>query len=193
MKPLFKILPVVVLALILGGLAMWSGACSVYEGYVNSTWPQATGTIQESRIGNPNSSGRGNIAPFIEYTYTVEGRSYHGSRIDTRGAWNFDTGLQVVDAYPSGSQRPVFYSPSAPGNSILIRGIHRGSFFGLGLGTIILSIGALFGTMAYLASIYGTYTGRRYTFDDDSPAVPVAIFGIIAILCQFGLLFWIAQ
>ena len=172
---------------------MWSGACSVYEGYVTSTWLQAPGTIQESRIGNPNSSGRGNIAPFIEYTYTVEGRSYHGSRIDTRGAWNFDTGLQVVDAYPSGSQRPVFYSPSAPGNSILIRGIHRGSFFGLGLGTIILSIGALFGTMAYLASIYGTYTGRRYTFDDDSPAVPVAIFGIIAILCQFGLLFWIAQ
>ena len=99
----------------------------------------------------------------------------------------------MVEAYPAGSQRSVYYSPTAPGESMLIAGLHPRSFFGLLLGTIILSFGALFGTMAYLASSYGTYNGRSYTFDDDSPVRPIALLGIIVILCEFGLLFWLAR
>jgi hypothetical protein len=199
MNPLFKTLPVVVIALVLGSWAIWWGASSVFEGYVSSTWPQTMGTIQESRIasswssGGPHGGGGTSYHPVITYAYTVDGHAYSGSRINTRGAWNSGTSSEVVAAYPVGSQRPVYYSPSDPGNSILVTGVHRSSFFGLVLGTIILSFGALFGAMAYLASKYGTPGSRSYSFDDDSPAAPVAIFGMIAIFCQFGLLFWILR
>jgi len=185
MAPLLKTLPVVAVALVLGGWAIWWGACSVFEGYNSSSWTQTTGTILESSVGRE---------PVIVYAYTVDGRSYQGSKISTRGAWNSETSRAVVGAYPLGSQRPVYYSPSAPSNSILIKGLHRSSFFGLVLGTIILSFGALLGAMAYLAPKYGTtHSGRSYSFGDDSPAAPVAIFGMVTIFCQFGLLFWIAR
>jgi hypothetical protein len=185
MNPVLKTIPVVVLALVLGSWAIWWGACSVFEGYSSSSWPQTMGTIQESSIGR---------APVIIYDYTVDGHAYHGSKIESRVTWNSETSREVVSAYPSGSQRPVYYSPSRPDQSILITGIHRGSFFGLVLGTIILSFGALFGAMAYLAPKYGvTHGGRTYSFGDDSPAAPVVIFGMIAIFLQFGLLFWIVR
>jgi hypothetical protein len=193
MKSFFLFLPVVVLALFFGGWAIWWGACSVFEGCVSSTWPKTICTIQESRLViAPGPHGNG-WTPRIIYTYTVDGHSYRGSKIDTRGAWNDNLSRHVVDAYPTGSQRPVYYSPSDPSRSILVNGIHSSSFFGLVLGTIILSFGALFGAMAYLAPKYGTYNGRSYTFDDDSPVGLFAILGIVAILCQFGLLFWILQ
>ena len=184
MNPLFKTLPVVALALFFGGWALWWGAASVFEGYVSSTWPRTTGTIQESRIGR---------IPVVIYVYKIGGHAYRGSRVSTRGAWNDATSREIVAAYPVGSQRPVYYSPSDPGSSILIAGVHRSSFFGLVLGTIILSFGALFGTMAYLAPKYGTFGGRSYSFDNSSPAAAVAAFGMIAIFLQFGLLFWIVR
>jgi len=200
MKPYLKFLPVVALALFFGCWALWWGACSVFEGYVSSTWPHTIGTIQESRIdscrspvGSHGGGGTG-YTPVIIYAYTVDGHSYRGSKINTRGAWNYETSREVVDAYPLGSQRPVYYSPSAPGNSILVKGVHRSSFFGLVLGMIILSFGAFFGAMGYLAAKYGhSASGRSYTFDDDSPAVPIAWIGMIAIMCQFGLLFWLVH
>lgn len=189
-----------VIALALGGWAIWWGACAVYEGYVSSTWPQTTGIIQESRIESsrlpsvPHGGGGGTgYHPVIIYAYSVDGHPYHGSRINTRGAWNYRTSRQVVEAYPPGSKRPVYYSPSAPGNSILITGVHRSSFFGLVLGALILSFGALFGTLAYMAPKYAaSYMGpRSYSFGDDSPAARIAAFGMLGIMCQFGLLFWI--
>jgi hypothetical protein len=184
MNPFLKTLPVVVIALVLGGWATWWGARSIFEGYVSSSWPQTTGTIQESSLGR---------IPAVIYVYKIGGHAYRGSRISTRGAWNDATSREIVAAYPVGSQRPVYYSPSDPSNSILIAGVHRSSFFGLVLGAIILSFGALFGTMAYLAPHYGSFGGRSYSFDDSSPAAAIAGFGMTAIFFQFGLLFWIAR
>lgn len=200
MTTLFRILPIGVLALGFGCWAIWWGARSVFEGYVSSTWPQTTGTIQESRIDSFWSSigtrggGRTGHAPVVIYTYTVDGRSYRGSKIDTRGTWNYKSSRQIVDAFPLGSQRAVYYSPANPENSILIVGVHRSSFFGLVLGMLILSFGTLFGTLGYLAPKYGhSASGRYYTFDKNSPVMPITMFGIFAIMCQFGLLFWISR
>jgi hypothetical protein len=182
--PFAKTIPVLVIVLVFGAWAIWWGAGSVFEGYVSSSWPQTTGTIQESRAGRTR---------VVIYAYTVDGHSYQGNKISTRGAWNSGTSQKVVDAYPVGSQRPVYYSPTVPGNSILITGVHRSSFFGIILGTIILSFGALTGIVAYLAPTYGTWDGRSYNFAGNSPVTPIILSGIVAIMCQFGLLFWILQ
>ncbi len=194
MTPLFKTIPVVVTALVLGGWAIWWGAGLVFVGYVSSTWPHTTCIIQESRIDSSHVSKGTSYSPVINYTYTVDGHTYQGSRINSRGHWDYAASRQVVDAYPVGSQRPVYYSPSAPASSILITGVYRSSFVGLVLGTLILSVGTLFGTIGYLAPKYGhTVSGRTYTFDDDSPVALIAPLGMIAIMCQFGLLIWLVR
>jgi hypothetical protein len=170
------------------------GISSVYEGYVSKTWPQANGTIQQSRIDSSTSSKGSTYYPSIIYIYTVGGQSYHNSRIGTRGAWNFETSRQIVDANPAGSQRPIYYSPSNPGQSMLVPGLQPASFFGIILGTLIFSFGALLGSVGYLASKYGTsYSGRSYSFDNNSPVGPIVFVGIVAILLQFGLMFWLLR
>jgi hypothetical protein len=180
-----KLLPVTLVALVLGGMSLYYGSASVWEGYASTHWPQTTGTIQQSSIGRQ---------PIITYTYIVDGHPYQNSRIDTRWAWNDETTRQIAAAYPLGSQRTVYYSPSTPSDSLLINGLHRRSFFGLILGTLILTFGALLGGTGYLAPIYGfSPNGRTYTFANNSPIVPIVVVGAILIAAQFALLFWMCR
>jgi hypothetical protein len=197
MRKVMNFLPAVVVALIFGSLAMWWGVTSVFEGYVSSTWSKTTGTIQESHIDRTWSSGppRGgsgySYTPAIVYAYTINGQTYRNSKIGTREAWNAETSQQVINAYPLGSQRSVYYSPSDPVQSMLMPGLHRASFFGIILGLLIFSFGAFFGTIGYVASRDSTYDSGAYSFDWNS--TPGRGIGFLAIACEFGLLFWVLQ
>jgi hypothetical protein len=167
-----------------GGYVVWEGGCSVWKGYVSSGWPKTVGTIEQSHASSSK--------PIIVYTYSVDGRSYVGSEYDTSWLWRLTSSSQIVIDHPLGSQQPVYFSPSNPAESLLLTGVHPGSFQGVIIGTLMLSVGFLFCTTAYLAPKYGRISpgGRSYNFDNSSPVALIIALGILAIATQ-GILIWL--
>ena len=187
---MMQFMPAAVVSLLFGCVAMWWGIHSVSKGFESSNWPQVVGTILESRLTASRGSKGTSYAPDIVYGYTVNGQSYQRSRIDTRPGWDYDSSQAVVNAYPAGSQRTVYYCPTDPSDSILMKGLHPGSFFGIVLGTMIFTFGGMFGAIAYLAAEDPDYEGTgTYSCDYNSPVALVGAIGIIAIMLQFGVMF----
>ncbi|HEV3271677.1 MAG TPA: DUF3592 domain-containing protein [Candidatus Methylacidiphilales bacterium] len=192
MKPFLPILLYVVLA-IAGCFAISWGAYVIYEAWVSASWAHTTGIIQESHVDSSLSSGPhgGGISynPVVTYAYTVDGHSYLSSKIDTSLFWSAKSSRQIVDAYPLGSQRPVYFASSNPADSMLLAGLHSRSFQAIVLATLLTSGAILFGTVAYLAPKYGKKEpDGSYFFDSNSPVTKFGLIGLAAIACQFVLL-----
>jgi uncharacterized protein DUF3592 len=192
MRPFLPILLYAALA-IAGCFGILWGTYVVYEAWVSESWPHTTGTIQESRVDSSLSSGShgGGISysPVVTYAYTVDGRSYVSSKIDASLFWGPKSSRQIVDAFPLGSQRPVYFSPSNPGDSMLLTGLHSRSFQAMVLAALLASVAILFATVAYLAPKYGKKEpDGSYFFDTKSPVTKFGLIGMAAIACQFILL-----
>jgi len=168
-----------------GVYVVWQGGCSVWKGYVSSGWPKTVGTIQQSHIASSSK-------PIIIYSYSVDGRSYIGYEYDTSWFWRLKSSRQIVNDNALGSQQPVYFSPSDPADSLLLTGVHPGSFQGVIIGTLMLSVGFLFCTIAYLAPKYGRISpsGRSYNFDNNSPVALIFALGMLAIASQC-ILIWL--
>ncbi len=171
--------------LIAGSYVAWRGACSVWEGYVSSGWPKTVGTVQQSHIDRSSK-------PIISYSYSIDGHPYQGSTYDTSWFWRLESSRRIVSEHPSGSQPSVYFSPSDPTKSLLLTGLHLGSFQGTIIGTFMMSFGFLFCAMAYLGPKYGrkSSSGRYYSFDNNSPVALFGALGLFAIASQ-GILIWL--
>ena len=71
---------------LIGGISLlFIGGQSVIDGFSSSNWDTAEGLIEDSSVVEKTRSGKKNAGksfkPEINYTYTVDGKSYFGDRI----------------------------------------------------------------------------------------------------------------
>jgi Protein of unknown function (DUF3592) len=106
-------------------------------------WPTTTGTILSStaeaqRVFAPGGRTTTQVWwPLVEYSYTVDGRSYYSSRLafgaNVGGARTLAEA--TVARYPGGSQVTVYFDPANPSSSVLEPRIAFAWF------TLVLTIG----------------------------------------------------
>lgn len=83
-------------------------------------WDQTVGKVIEvERLKRRGSSD--NIV--ITYSYQIDGRDYANDRIWYAFRTNSEEIEQVLSNHPTGSAIPVYYDPSSPSRSVLVRGI----------------------------------------------------------------------
>lgn len=123
-----------VVSLILGIAFLVMGTFFVLEGKRSESWPSVQGVIVKSMVkqktkemDRPMSTNtRREISgtsyyPAIEYTYSVAGTQYEGTRIGlmSRGYALRRSANVAVAKYPVGKSVTVFYDASIPSQSVL--------------------------------------------------------------------------
>ena len=170
-----------ILFLIVGGLAAsFFGWRSVIRSLASSDWPSVDGKIIESRVEEKKVQRTGSgtnktplnqkrYQPKVDYTYSVNDKSFKGSRISysdhgylgkskkitimgvTRYSSNADAkaGAQkIAKKYPKGKKVTVYYMPDNPSESLLEPGFSYKVFAWPICGFVLLVIG---GVIAWLA------------------------------------------
>ncbi len=88
-------------------------------------WPQTTGTVEGSAVHESGGSDSGN--PMYSFnilvSYEVDGVMYSTRQMDPMGGVSSTSSRrsvqQKVDAYPEGTQVPVYYNPEDPSFGVL--------------------------------------------------------------------------
>jgi hypothetical protein len=124
---------------------------------LSSGWPGVSGRIEVSYSG-VFSNGRQidhsespTYAPHIEYTYSVNGLVYRGSRIgfgDVTGTTHRES-VHAADRFPTGSACTVYYDPADPSNAVLEKKVNNS------IGSLVMMlIFLLLGLFACGASVW---------------------------------------
>jgi len=107
----------------LGCLMIYEASRNTILIYQSSNWPSTSGQIVSSNVEVYTSSKRTSYYPKIIYRYTVEGKSFEGSRITYQlGRSDREEAEEQVAKYPTGSVKSVFYNPNLPEESCLEAG-----------------------------------------------------------------------
>lgn len=114
-----------------------------------AAWPTVTGKVisvqvhEHKHYDSEDHRTEYSYEPVVEYTYTVGGRQYSGSKISF-GANRFDrnTAQKKAATYPQGASVTVFYDPSDPAKSVL-EPQAAGSKVFLVIGIVFAAIGLL--------------------------------------------------
>lgn len=111
------------MALLIGGLALYSGLSLRRAGRKVRDWPTVPGTIvergvEQSAVGSVSTPGRRYRAK-VRYTYVVDGRSYEGDQILALG--NLTGTQHAMQKEVDGLQSPVEvrYNPANPAEACL--------------------------------------------------------------------------
>jgi len=106
-----------VFGLILGGFGLYRYGI----GKKSQTWPEVTGKITYSRAESRRSNDRQQYMPSVKYTYTVEGKSFTGTRITASDAYqkSLTGATDILEEYPVGGEVSVHYDPGDPAVSVL--------------------------------------------------------------------------
>jgi hypothetical protein len=138
--------------LALGGYEFWQGSKT-------KNWPAAPGRIIESEIESGSSTSRPygrasrrdtDYSVRIRYSYAVAGQKLEGQRLQY-GNESHDkrsSAKQQQSLYPAGKEVQVFYDPTNPKDSVLVKGSGI-SWLAVGLGFMALVLGS--GSMVYMA------------------------------------------
>lgn len=127
---------------------LWASRRQVAEA---SRWPQTAGRVVSStvehyrqRVGGART---GDLVTFyeavVEYSYSVDGREYHSTRLSFGGKAAGAQALAEAQAaqYPAGSQVMVHYDPNNPANAVVDVRIAQGlTFFIAALAFFALAI-----------------------------------------------------
>jgi hypothetical protein len=142
--------------LLLRGLRSRSQGAQVQE------WPYTTGVIRESTVRSVTSTGEAGEPlteelPYVRYTYTVNGKEYHGSSL-TSGLANTGRGedwaRKLTGNFPLGSTVTVWYNPKDPADSVIEkRSGSAGVNIGLGAVLLLLSLGMI--CLFFAISVFG--------------------------------------
>lgn len=130
------------------GVLIW-GVMTVGNAYASESWPTTTGEIVESRVDRRRSSGGSNRSSSttyhaeIGYTYTVDGTTYDGDRVNfgEYGSSNSSHARSVVRRYPVGQSVEVRYDPADPATSCLEAGMSLSTWFVPGFGALFAVVG----------------------------------------------------
>ena len=128
-----------VVGLVIFAGCLWAGWSTLAASRKVRGWPVVPGRIVERAVVRATTAGssRGgpSFEPSVKYAYTVEGKSYSGTRIGlVLSSYDLATAKRAVSRLPEAAE--VHYNPQDPGDAYL-----RPS--ALGLGIFMLTIGAV--------------------------------------------------
>jgi hypothetical protein len=123
----------------------WTGLRAMLRGLRSKSWPAASGVIRTtSVVKKHNSKGREVWRHEIEYSYSVAGASYRGSRfqfgIPASLSW-LDPSDPSFQQFRPGATVAVIHDPSRPSVSALRRGCSPFALLTLVAGGVIAGIG----------------------------------------------------
>jgi hypothetical protein len=114
------------------------------------SWPTANGSILSARLDQQTRTERSDgrtytrtsYTPIIEYTYTVGGQTYQGSRVFPGASMSYDHGTaqNIVNRYQPGAAVAVHYDPGDPTQAVLETKSKGGNLF-LILGGVFAALG----------------------------------------------------
>lgn len=113
-------------------------------------WPHVMGKVTRALL--ERDSDGSDYSAVVEYDYSVNGVRYRGKRLRF-GGWYQKKALALaeLDAYPQGSEVPVFYNPNKPSDAVLLREA-QGTRLWILLG-ILITVMAFAGDVAIAAGI----------------------------------------
>jgi hypothetical protein len=95
---------------------------------IASTWYQPTTAriLKSETTSNHDSEGGTTHGVKFEYTYSVNGTNYTGTRYTFDGSSSSDSrwAREAVERFPVGSERICYYDPETPERAVLAPGIH---------------------------------------------------------------------
>jgi len=120
------------------------------EGVASRRWKRMRGQIRgtSARPGEPvyvpDFAGRDEVAnrttPLLRYEYTVNGRCFVGTRVNTVGLASNRAARRAAARYPEGKEVEVWYDPRDPSRAVLEPGITGPSVAWGVLSAIVLAI-----------------------------------------------------
>jgi hypothetical protein len=121
---MISLLAVLVLGLIAGGVwHVWS------RQQASRSWPAVEGEVVSARIvesddGSNNGEGSRRFTVEVEYTYTLGGQRYRGTRIRYahQGHRERSEAEAELAGYAPGRRLKVFHDPADPAQSVLVQG-----------------------------------------------------------------------
>lgn len=105
---------------------------TLYDAARMASWPETQGTLLQAQLISNRSSKSTTYRVEAEYSYSVEGRNYRGSRVaigsgnDNIGDFQQKLGNRLESAHQSGQTVSVWYSPANPEYAVLDRGLRWG-------------------------------------------------------------------
>jgi hypothetical protein len=128
--------------LILGAWLTVSAAVTLVRGLLSRSWPMVTGVVRVSRVLKKlNSEGDEVSRRELEYSYSVNGKTYRGTRVRFGALGMFAWSADVARALKRGDEVSVFHTPSHPSVSALQRGVSPLVVLPLGVGMALLWAG----------------------------------------------------
>lgn len=110
--------------LFVGGWCLVSGLRAVMLGFLSRRWPEADGVIRKAKVvRSRNSEGDEMARQELEYTYSVGGRRYRGTRVRFGLPRRLSSTNQPSPLFRRGERVAVFHSSSRPAVSVLTRGV----------------------------------------------------------------------
>jgi len=143
-----------------GGIVLWMGLRSVWQGLASSHWPTVAGVVLRAGMTEDQTKGVGtkNTYKFystkLEFRYQVDGRDYTTETVQFgRAIGSGDISNEAVLAlrYPAGTKVPVFYHPHDPALATVKPGVHTDVAWYLCGGAVLILFG-VFVVLGYLAT-----------------------------------------
>lgn len=135
----------------LGLIIIATGVVGALPGRGSLKWPSTEGEILSSEVAFDPMSGRERAQ--LRYRYTVDGKSYTGSRVTFNGDTLFSAGsgearAAEVQRSPAGQAVRVYYDPADPARSVLVPGSGPQSMIPIGIGGLFFVLGLISGILA---------------------------------------------
>lgn len=142
------------LALGAGLFALTWGIQGVLASLASKDWPTAEGTVTQSELEKQRKKGgaastqrrnRFTYTPRVTYEFSVEGKSYTGTRLSFSdyATSNEEQMQQVIAPYPVGTSVTVYYDPDKPTECALQTGFGWTPVAVTGAGCILTFIGSI--------------------------------------------------
>jgi hypothetical protein len=141
---------------ILGGIITLVGLLVFWNSWQQTKWVRVDAVVLESKIikditrATGETSSRQSWAPYVKFTYQVEGKSYtsdsYSSSVPKSTAKNnalpTESVKNAIVQYPQGAHVSAFVSPSNPERVVLVRP-ESANWKVLGVGIAIVIVSAL--------------------------------------------------
>jgi hypothetical protein len=126
---------------LLGLLFVMIGGFEFRQGMKTNDWPAAAGRIVESKVTS-SPGAHHDYTVNVRYSYEIDGQKFEGDRLrfgnKSYSKWTSAKKEQAL--YPPREEVQVYYNPTNPSQSVLIKGIGV-SWMMMALGLMALVIG----------------------------------------------------
>ena len=111
----------------------------------SNSWPSAQGRITRFDIETFDRKGLPYYRPNVQYSFSVDGKDYNGSRLSFRG-YDSPSRADIEEMgvkYAAGTQHPVYYDGADPTQSVIERGTNWLVYIGLLIPAVLVIVGPI--------------------------------------------------